>query len=139
MRTFQNQRESLGGQLVRRAGGVQTYCARKSGQPLGVGLELAPNRPLAEAFYRLRGMHDAYFWHPSMFSPAELRSAFARHGLRTRILAQPRLTGAQLAKLPGPRPLRRVAGVLPLDWLPPTMLPHLEAVASKRTYDTDRS
>lgn len=97
-----------------------------------------PNRPLAGAFYRLRGMRDAYFWHPSMFSPAELRAAFARHGLRTRIIAQPRLTGAQLAKLPGPRALRRLAGVLPLDWLPPAMLPHLEAVASKRSDDDER-
>lgn len=90
-----------------------------------------PNRPLAEAFYRLRGMHDAYFWHPSMFSAGELRAAFARHGLRTRILAQPRLTGAQLAKLPGPERLRWVAGALPLGWLPVSLLPHLEAVALK--------
>ncbi len=91
-----------------------------------------PNRPLAEAFYRLRGMHDAYFWHPSMFSAGELREAFARHGLGTRILAQPRLTGAQLAKLPGPRRLRGLAGNLPIGWLPPAMLPHLEAVGQKR-------
>lgn len=91
-----------------------------------------PNRPLAEAFYRLRGMHDAYFWHPSMFSASELRDVFARHGMRTRILAQPRLTGAQLAKLPGPQRLRRLAGALPLGWLPVSMLPHLEAVAVKR-------
>jgi len=107
--------------------------------PTGQYYVKTPNRLLAEAFYRLRGMHDAYFWHPSMFSPAELRSAFARHGLSTRILAQPRLTGAQLAKLPGPRLLRRGAGALPLGWLPPTMLPHLEAVASMRPHDTDRS
>ncbi|HEX5164396.1 MAG TPA: class I SAM-dependent methyltransferase [Thermomicrobiales bacterium] len=91
-----------------------------------------PNRPLAEAFYRLRGMHDAYFWHPSMFSAGELRAAFGRHGLATRMLAQPRLTGAQLAKLPGPRRLRRLAGALPLGWLPAGVLPHLEAVGAKR-------
>lgn len=91
-----------------------------------------PNRPLAEAFYRLRGMHDAYFWHPSMFSAGELSAALARHGLSTRMLAQPRLTGAQIAKLPGPRPLRGVAGRLPVGWLPPAMLPHLEAVGEKR-------
>ncbi len=94
-----------------------------------------PNRPLAEAFYRMRGMQDAYFWHPSMYSPGELRAAFARHGLRTRIFAQPQLTSAQLAKLPGPKALRRMAGTARLGWLPPVMLPHLEAVASK--LDTD--
>lgn len=53
MRAFQDQREGLGGQLVRRAGGVQAYCARQSGQPQGVGLELAPNRPLADRVARL--------------------------------------------------------------------------------------
>lgn len=99
--------------------------------PAGRYYVKTPNRPLAEAFYRLRGMHDAYFWHPSMFSEGELRDAFARHGMRTRILSQPRLTGAQLAKLPGPRPLRRVAGSVPIGWLPTAMLPHLEAVAIK--------
>lgn len=103
--------------------------------PAGRYYVKTPNRRLAEAFYRLRGMHDAYFWHPSMFSPGELRSAFARHGLSTRILAQPRLTGAQRAKLPGPRLLRRVAGSLPLGWLPPPVLPHLEAVALKHNAD----
>jgi len=99
--------------------------------PAGRYYVKTPNRPLAEAFYRLRGMHDAYFWHPSMFSVGELRAAFARHGLRTTILSQPRLTGAQLAKLPGPRPLRQVAGAMPIGWLPPAMLPHIEAVATK--------
>lgn len=99
----------------------------------GLYLVKTPNRPLAEAFYRLRGMHDAYFWHPSMFSVKELRAAFARHGLATHILSQPRLTDAQLAKLPGPRPLRNLAGAAPLGWLPATVLPHLEAIGRKQT------
>lgn len=103
--------------------------------PAGRYYVKTPNRPLAEAFYRMRGMHDAYFWHPSMFSAGELRNAFARHGLSTRILFQPRLTGAQLAKLPGPRALRRVAGTLPIGWLPPGMLPHIEAVGGKQAIE----
>jgi SAM-dependent methyltransferase len=90
-----------------------------------------PNRLMAEAYYRLRGLHDAYFWHPSMFSPEELRDTFARHGFGMRLLAQPRLTGAQIAKLPGPRALRPVAARVPLGWLPPLLRPHLEAVATK--------
>src|SRR5690606_12894911 len=39
-----------------------------------------PNRVLANAYYRLRGLYDAYFWHPSMCSPGELRAALDRHG-----------------------------------------------------------
>jgi len=91
-----------------------------------------PNRLAADAYYRLRGLHDAYFWHPSMLSPGELRATFGRHGFDVRILAQPRLTGAQLAKLPGPRALRPLAARLPLGWLPAPLRPHLEAVAVKR-------
>lgn len=91
-----------------------------------------PNRLTADAYYRLRGLHDANFWHPSMLSPAELRTTFGRHGFDVRILAQPRLTGAQLAKLPGPRVLRPLAGRVPLGWLPPQLRPHLEVVAIKR-------
>lgn len=91
-----------------------------------------PNRLAADAYYRLRGLHDAYFWHPSMLSPGELRATFAGHGFTVRILAQPRLTGAQIAKLPGPRALRPVAARLPLAWLPAPFRPHLEAVAVKR-------
>jgi SAM-dependent methyltransferase len=90
-----------------------------------------PNRRMAQAFYRLRGLHDSHVWHPSMFSPAELRAALARHGLRVRLVAQPRLTSAQLAKLPGPRRLRPVAGRLPIGRLPPALRPHLEAVATR--------
>jgi SAM-dependent methyltransferase len=90
-----------------------------------------PNRLVAAAYYRLRGLHDAYFWHPSMFSPGELRAAFTRHGFTAHLLAQPHLTGAQLAKLPGPRALRHVAARLPLAWLPPVLRPHLEVLATK--------
>ena len=91
-----------------------------------------PNRLTADAYYRLRGLHDAYFWHPSMLSPGELRATFGRHGFAVRILAQPRLTGAQIAKLPGPKGLRPLAARLPLGWLPAPLRPHLEAVAVKR-------
>jgi len=89
-----------------------------------------PNRITAAAYYRLRGLHDSYFWHPSMLSPDELRATFARHGFSTRFLAQPHLTGAQLAKLPGPSILRPIAGRVSLGWLPPIARPHLEVVAT---------
>jgi SAM-dependent methyltransferase len=95
-----------------------------------------PNRRLAELFYRLRGLHDAYFWHPSMVSPGELRRALARHGLAARFLAQPRLTGAQLAKLPNSPLLRGLAGRLPLDRAPVALRPHLEVVAIRRPVDS---
>jgi SAM-dependent methyltransferase len=90
-----------------------------------------PNRYLAQAFYRARGLHDSYFWHPSMFSPRELSRALARHGMQVRFVAQPRLTGAQLAKLPGPARLRSVAGHVPIGVLPVIARPHLEAVATR--------
>jgi SAM-dependent methyltransferase len=91
-----------------------------------------PNRGPAQIYYRLRGLHDAYFWHPSMLSPKELRRAFARHSLEIHILPQLYLTGAQLAKLPGPRALRPLAARLPLNRLPTHFRPHLEVVALKR-------
>lgn len=100
--------------------------------PGGRYLLKTPNRPVADAFYRLRGLHDAYFWHPSMFSPRELRQTFSRHGFDVRLLAQPRLTDAQLVKLPGPRLLRTLAARAPLSTLPVTVRPHIEAVATKR-------
>ncbi|RIK39252.1 MAG: class I SAM-dependent methyltransferase [Chloroflexi bacterium] len=92
-----------------------------------------PNRLVAEPFYRLRGLYDWHFWHPSMFSPGELRFALARHGLDMRLVAQPHLTGAQLAKLPGPRFLRTPAAHLPVGLLPAVARPHLEVVATRRT------
>lgn len=99
--------------------------------PGGKYLLKTPNRLTANAYYRLRGLHDSYFWHPSMLSPRELRAIFARHGFSTRFLAQPRLTGAQLEKLPGPRALRPLAGRVPLRWLPTIARPHLEVIATR--------
>jgi SAM-dependent methyltransferase len=101
--------------------------------PGGSYLLKTPNRLTASAYYRLRGLHDAYFWHPSMFSPGELRATFNRLGLHVRYLAQPRLTGAQLAKLPGPPALRSLASIMPLAWLPAVARPHLEVVATRIT------
>jgi SAM-dependent methyltransferase len=98
-------------------------------QPGGLYLLKTPNRRLAEAFYRLRGLHDSYFWHPSMLAPGELRELFGRYGFALRFLRAPNLTGAQLAKLPGPQALRALAARLPLGWLPPAVQPHLEVVA----------
>lgn len=101
-------------------------------KPGGLYFLKTPNRLVAEAYYRLRDLHDAYFWHPSMFSPRELRDAFARHGFDVRFLRPARLTGAQLAKLPGPKSLRGIAGRLPMGSIPVSMRPHLETVARKR-------
>lgn len=97
--------------------------------PGGLYLVKTPNRRLAEEFYRLRGLHDSYFWHPSMLAPGELREVFSRHGFAVRFLRAPNLTNAQLAKLPGPRALRGAASRLPLGWLPSALQPHLEVVA----------
>ena len=38
-------------------------------RPGGLYLPKTPTRRLAEAFSRLRGLHDSYFWHPAMLSP----------------------------------------------------------------------
>ncbi|HUG15515.1 MAG TPA: methyltransferase domain-containing protein, partial [Thermomicrobiales bacterium] len=105
--------------------------------PGGLYLLKTPNRVAADVYYRLRGLHDAYFWHPSMLSPREARDLFARHGFRARILPQPRLTNAQLAKLPGPRLLRPLAARAPLAWLPAPLRPHLEIVARKPVEQPD--
>ena len=102
-------------------------------KPGGLYFIKTPNRVPAEVYYRARGMHDSYFWHPSMFSPSELTSSLDSHGFDTRMLRPPRLTGAQLAKLPGPGP--RAGGLLrriPLERVPAGMRPHIEAVARKR-------
>lgn len=100
--------------------------------PGGLYLLKTPNRRIAEAYYRARGLHDSYFWHPSMFTPGELRAALARHGFETRFIPARRLTGAQLAKLPGPTALRQIAAGLPIDRAPVAAQPHLEAIAKKR-------
>lgn len=100
-------------------------------RPGGLYLLKTPNRLMADAYYRMRGLHDAYFWHPSMVSPGEARDLFGRYGFRTRVLRQARLTSAQVAKLPGPRRLRPVARHVPLGWMPASLRPHLEIVAKK--------
>jgi SAM-dependent methyltransferase len=98
----------------------------------GLYLIKTPNRLIAEPYYRARGLYDYRFWHPSMFSPGELRRVLKRHGFQVRILDQPRLTRAQVEKLPGTLPLRELAQRLPLGWAPVFMRPHLEVVAKKR-------
>jgi SAM-dependent methyltransferase len=97
----------------------------------GYYLFKTPNRRMAQAYYRLRGMYDAYFWHPSMSTPAEIRSRLARHGFSTRFASVPRLTEAQLRKIPG-APIRRIARSAPLGRLPLLLRPHLEVIAQKR-------
>lgn len=98
----------------------------------GLYLVKTPNRLIADTYYRIRDMHDSYFWHPSMFTPGELRDTFDNHGFDIHLLPADRLTGAQLAKLPGPSMLGRLAGGVPLAWLPAIARPHLEVVARKR-------
>lgn len=99
--------------------------------PGGLYLIKTPNRKVAETFYRLAGMHDAYFWHPSMFAPDELRTALDRHGFETRILRPPSLTGAQVAKLPAAKFTGPLARQLPVRRMPISIQPHLEVVARK--------
>ena len=77
-----------------------------------------PNRLMAEAYYQARGLYDAYFWHPSMSSPRELRARLARHGFDCEFLPTPRLTEAQTRKIP-------------VRQLRPLVCPHLEVVARK--------
>lgn len=90
-----------------------------------------PNRLVATAYYRVRGLYDAYFWHPSMCSPSELQAALARHGFTSAFLSVPRLTEAQQRKFPVAA-LRPLAARLPLGWLPHWARPHLEVVASRQ-------
>jgi len=103
----------------------------------GYYLFKTPNRLMAQAYYRMRGMYDAYFWHPSMSSPGEIRSRLARHGFSVCFAAVPRLTEAQLRKIPG-TPLRRVARRFPLGRLPLPLRPHLEVIAQKRANRKNR-
>lgn len=100
-------------------------------RPGGLYFIKTPNRRAAEAFYRLRGLYDSYFWHPSMFTAGELRVALAAHGLEMRALRPDRLTEAQLVKLPGSARLRPLAQRIPLERLPTALRPHLEVVARK--------
>jgi SAM-dependent methyltransferase len=102
-------------------------------RPGGLCFIKTPNRIAAEAYYRLRGLHDSYFWHPSMFTRSELRAALARHGMEMRSLHPPRLTTAQLVKLPGPPLLRPLAARMPLNLVPAALRPHLEVVARRTT------
>jgi SAM-dependent methyltransferase len=91
-----------------------------------------PNRLIAEQYYRLRGLYDSYFWHPSMSSPREIRALLARHGFDTNFLPAPRLTDAQLRKIPVRR-LRPIAARFPMQHVPIRLRPHLEIVATLRT------
>lgn len=91
-----------------------------------------PNRLMAERYYRLRGLYDAYFWHPSMCSPSEIRLMLQRNGFDVIFLPVPRLTDAQLRKIPMKR-LRSIASRVPLSRLPLRLRPHLEIVATLRT------
>ncbi len=90
-----------------------------------------PNRVAAEAYYRLRGLHDSYFWHPSMFTAGELSEALASHGLEMRALKPPRITEAQIVKLPGGSALRPLLARAPMERVPTSVRPHLEIVARK--------
>jgi 2-polyprenyl-3-methyl-5-hydroxy-6-metoxy-1,4-benzoquinol methylase len=99
----------------------------------GLYMVKTPNRLIADAYYRVRDMHDSYFWHPSMFTPGELTKAFDLHGFDTHFVPANRLTGAQVAKVPGPAVLKATARSIPLGWLPLILQPHLEAVARKRS------
>lgn len=99
--------------------------------PGGVYLIKTPNRLAAELYYRLRGIYDAFFWHPSMCSPAELAALLDHHGFATEFLTPRRLTAAQLRKIP-PARLRPLAARTPVGWLPRTARPHLEVAATKR-------
>lgn len=96
----------------------------------GLYLFKTPNRLLAVPYYRLAGLYDYPFWHPSMFSPGELRRRLGASGFTCRFVAQPGLTPAQLRKIPI-RALRPLAGRLPVGWLPPWLRPHLEVVARR--------
>jgi SAM-dependent methyltransferase len=99
--------------------------------PGGQYLIKTPNRLLASAYYRVRGLHDAYFWHPSMMTAGELKRALDRHGFDCRFLPVPVLTDAQLRKVP----LAIARGALrqvPLSRVPVTLRPHLEVQAVRR-------
>lgn len=97
----------------------------------GQYLVKTPNRLLAELYYRVAGLHDYRFWHPSLLSPRELRALLVRHGFEVRFLAQPQLTPAQVRKIPSAI-LRAIARRVPISVLPTFLRPHLEVVAVLR-------
>jgi len=97
----------------------------------GCYLIKTPNRLLAAPYYRARGLYDSYFWHPSLSSPGEIRSLLRRHGFDACFLPVPRMTDAQLRKIPIKR-LRGVAARIPLSLAPEWLNPHLEIVATLR-------
>jgi SAM-dependent methyltransferase len=100
-------------------------------RPGGLYLFKTPNRLLAVPYYRLAGLYDYPFWHPSLFSPGALRACLTSNGFTCRFVAQPGLTPAQLRKIPIRR-LRPLARRLPLGLLPPWLRPHLEVVAERQ-------
>lgn len=100
--------------------------------PGGRYLFKTPNRLVAELYYRLRGLYDSYFWHPSLSSPAEIRALLRRHQFDATFLPAPHLTEAQVRKIPFRR-LRPLARIVPVSRLPLWLRPHLEIVATLRT------
>lgn len=100
-------------------------------RPGGRYLLKTPNRYLAEAYYRVRGLYDFHIWHPSMFGPGDLRRLLQGYGFDVTILPVQEFTAAQLRKVPveaGRSLLRRV----PIRHLPAWVRPHLEIVAVRR-------
>jgi len=100
--------------------------------PGGRYLFKTPNRLIAERYYRALGLYDSYFWHPSMSSPKEIRGLMNRHGFDVGFLPVPRLTEAQVRKVPV-KQVRPLARRVPLSRLPVWIRPHLEIVATLRT------
>lgn len=101
--------------------------ARRVLRPGGAYLIKTPNRAMAEIYYRLAGLYDAYFWHPSMVSGYELRAVLRRQGFGCVFLQPDGLTPAQLRKVP--EPIQNLAARLPTGRLPRRIQPHLEVIA----------
>jgi len=100
-------------------------------RPGGLYAFKTPNRLLAVPYYRLAGLYDYPFWHPSLFSPGELRACLTSNGFTCTFVAQPRLTPAQLRKIPIGG-LRSILRHLPVGRLPLRLRPHLEVVAERQ-------
>jgi SAM-dependent methyltransferase len=99
--------------------------------PGGQYLFKTPNRHLAQAYYRLRGLYDHHIWHPSMFGPGDLRRLLEGYGFEVTFLAVTELTAAQKRKIPSEIG-RKVLSRLPVRLLPTLLRPHLEVVAQRR-------